>query len=134
LVLEITEGIALENTDQVIKKMLGLRRLGIQFSIDDFGTGYSSLSYLHALPLHEVKIDRAFVNDLTENAGSEAIVRAIIALGSSLQLQVVSEGVETQAQKDKLVAMGCTLLQGYWVARPMELAAFEHLLEERRSR
>ena len=133
LMLEITEGIALGNADQVIKKMLGLQRLGIQFSIDDFGTGYSSLSYLHALPLHEVKIDRAFVNDLTENAGSEAIVRAIIALGGSLQLQVVSEGVETEAQRDKLVAMGCTLLQGYWVARPMELAAFERLIEARQS-
>jgi diguanylate cyclase (GGDEF)-like protein/PAS domain S-box-containing protein len=116
LILEITEGIALGNTDRVIKKMLGLRNLGIQFSIDDFGTGYSSLSYLHALPLHEVKIDRAFVSDLTENSGSKAVVRAIIALGSSLQLQVVSEGVETQAQQDQLVAMGCTLLQGYWVA------------------
>ena len=111
--------------------MLRLRRLGIQFSIDDFGTGYSSLSYLHALPLSEVKIDRAFVSDLTQNTGSEAIVRAIIALGESLHLQLVSEGVETQAQRDKLVAMGSTLLQGYWLARPMDIAAFEQLLAQR---
>ena len=131
LVLEITEGIVLKNTEQVIEKMQQLRRLGIQFSIDDFGTGYSSLSYLHALPLSEVKIDRAFVSDLTENTGSEAIVRAIIALGDSLGLQLVSEGVETQAQRDKLVAMGCTLLQGYWIARPMDIGAFEKLLEQR---
>ena len=131
LVLEITEGIVLKNTAQVIEKMQLLRGLGLQFSIDDFGTGYSSLSYLHALPLSEIKIDRAFVNDLLENTGSEAIVRAIIAMGDSLQLQVVSEGVETQAQMDKLVAMGCKLLQGYWIARPMELVNFEQLLAQR---
>ena len=131
LVLEITEGIVLKNTAQVIEKMQQLRGLGLQFSIDDFGTGYSSLSYLHALPLSEIKIDRAFVNDLLENTGSEAIVRAIIAMGNSLQLQVVSEGVETQAQMNKLIAMGCKLLQGYWIARPMELAQFEQLLAQR---
>jgi EAL domain-containing protein (putative c-di-GMP-specific phosphodiesterase class I) len=121
----------LKNTAQVIEKMQLLCGLGLQFSIDDFGTGYSSLSYLHALPLSEIKIDRAFVNDLLENTGSEAIVRAIIAMGDSLQLQVVSEGVETQAQMDKLVAMGCKLLQGYWIARPMELVNFEQLLAQR---
>jgi diguanylate cyclase (GGDEF)-like protein/PAS domain S-box-containing protein len=131
LVLEITEGIVLKNTAQVIEKMQLLRGLGLQFSIDDFGTGYSSLSYLHALPLSEIKIDRAFVNDLLENTGSEAIVRAIIAMGDSLQLQVVSEGVETQAQMNKLVTMGCKLLQGYWVVRPMELVNFEQLLAQR---
>jgi EAL domain-containing protein (putative c-di-GMP-specific phosphodiesterase class I) len=128
LVIEITESIALTNTAQVIEKMLLLRGMGLQFSIDDFGTGYSSLSYLHALPLSEIKIDRAFINDLLENTGSEAIVRAIIAMGDSLHLQVVSEGVETQAQMDKLITMGCKLLQGYWIARPMALADFERLL------
>jgi EAL domain-containing protein (putative c-di-GMP-specific phosphodiesterase class I) len=131
LVLEITEGIVLKNTEQVVEKMHQLKRLGLQFSIDDFGTGYSSLSYLHALPLSEIKIDRAFVNDLLENTGSEAIVRAIIAMGDSLNLQVVSEGVETQAQMNKLIAMGCKVLQGYWIARPMELATLERLLEQR---
>jgi EAL domain-containing protein (putative c-di-GMP-specific phosphodiesterase class I) len=81
--------------------------------------------------LSEIKIDRAFVNDLLENTGSEAIVRAIIAMGDSLNLQVVSEGVETQAQMNKLIAMGCKVLQGYWIARPMELATLERLLEQR---
>ena len=128
LVLEITEGIVLTNTAQVIEKMQQLRGLGLQFSIDDFGTGYSSLSYLHALPLSEIKIDRAFINDLLENTGSEAIVRAIIAMGDSLHLQVVSEGVETQAQMDKLITMGSKLLQGYWIGRPTDLANFERLL------
>jgi EAL domain-containing protein (putative c-di-GMP-specific phosphodiesterase class I) len=131
LVLEITEGIVLKNTSQVIEKMQALRNLGIQFSIDDFGTGYSSLSYLHGLPLSEIKIDRAFVSDLLENTGSEAIVRAIIAMGGSLRLQVVSEGVETQAQMNKLVSMGCELLQGYWIAKPLELGAFENLMAQR---
>jgi diguanylate cyclase (GGDEF)-like protein/PAS domain S-box-containing protein len=128
LVLEITEGIMLTNTAQVIEKMHQLRSLGLQFSIDDFGTGYSSLSYLHALPLREIKIDRAFVNDLLENTGSEAIVRAIIAMGDSLHLQVVSEGVETPSQMDKLITMGCKLLQGYWIGHPTDLANFERLL------
>ncbi len=128
LVIEITESIVLTNTAQVVEKMQLLRGMGLQFSIDDFGTGYSSLSYLHALPLSEIKIDRAFINDLLENTGSEAIVRAVIAMGDSLHLQVVSEGVETQAQMDKLITMGCKLLQGYWIARPMALADFERLL------
>jgi EAL domain-containing protein (putative c-di-GMP-specific phosphodiesterase class I) len=128
LVLEITEGIVLTNTAQVIEKMQQLQGLGLQFSIDDFGTGYSSLSYLHALPLSEIKIDRAFVNDLLENTGSEAIVRAIIAMGDSLHLQVVSEGVETQAQMDKLITMGSKLLQGYCIGHPTDLANFERLL------
>jgi diguanylate cyclase (GGDEF)-like protein/PAS domain S-box-containing protein len=128
LTLEITEGIVLQNADQVIDKMHQLRALGVGFSIDDFGTGYSSLSYLQRLPLREVKIDKAFVNDLTHNAGSEAIVRAIIALSASMTLTVVSEGVETEAQKDQLLAMGCHLLQGYLIARPMTLDAMEALL------
>jgi EAL domain-containing protein (putative c-di-GMP-specific phosphodiesterase class I) len=128
LTLEITEGIVLQNADQVIDKMHQLRALGVGFSIDDFGTGYSSLSYLQRLPLREVKIDKAFVNDLTHNAGSEAIVRAIIALSASMTLTVVSEGVETEAQKEQLLAMGCHLLQGYLIARPMALDAMEALL------
>ncbi len=128
LTLEITEGIVLQNADQVIAKMHQLRALGVGFSIDDFGTGYSSLSYLQRLPLREVKIDKAFVNDLTHNLGSQAIVRAIIALSASMALTVVSEGVETEAQKDQLLAMGCHLLQGFLIARPMPLQALEALL------
>lgn len=130
LVLEITEGIILQNTAQVIEKMHLLCGMGLTFSIDDFGTGYSSLSYLQKLPLHEVKIDKAFVRDLTYNKNSEAIVRAIIALGTSMNITVVSEGVETEAQNDQLIAMGCTLLQGYLIARPMTLAALEEVLQD----
>ncbi len=127
--LEITEGIVLHNTEQVIEKMHQLCALGLSFSIDDFGTGYSSLSYLQRLPLSEVKIDKAFVGDLTHNKSSEAIVRAIIALGDSMNIAVVSEGVETEVQRAQLIAMGCDLLQGYLIARPMQRDALEPLLE-----
>jgi diguanylate cyclase len=102
--------------------------LGLSFSIDDFGTGYSSLSYMQMLPLAELKIDKAFVNDLTTSERSEAIVKAIIALGHSMNIVIVSEGVETQAQKDRLLALGCTLLQGFLIARPMECGDLEKLV------
>jgi EAL domain-containing protein (putative c-di-GMP-specific phosphodiesterase class I) len=126
--LEITEGIVLRNTDQVIEKMHQLCAMGLSFSIDDFGTGYSSLSYLQRLPLREVKIDKAFVFNLMHDTSSEAIVRAIIALSASLNISVVSEGVETPEQRDQLIAMGCDLLQGFFISRPMELDALERLL------
>ena len=125
LVLEITEGIVFGQADAVIDKMDQLCALGLGFSIDDFGTGYSSLSYLQRLPLREVKIDKAFVRDVTDNPNSAAIVRTIIALGDSLGLKVVSEGVETQAQQTLLAELGCDVIQGYWLGRPMELQAFE---------
>jgi EAL domain-containing protein (putative c-di-GMP-specific phosphodiesterase class I) len=125
LVLEITEGIVLGHAEDTIQKMHQLRAMGIAFSIDDFGTGYSSLSYLQRLPLREVKIDKAFVRDVTHDPNSAAIVRAIIALGESLQLEVVSEGVETAAQKAMLEALGCDVLQGYLLGRPVARSVFE---------
>jgi EAL domain-containing protein (putative c-di-GMP-specific phosphodiesterase class I) len=128
LCLEITEGLMLKDAEQVIEKMRSLCALGLSFSIDDFGTGYSSLSYLQRLPLRELKIDKAFVNELASDAGSEAIVRAIIALGLSLQIDVLAEGVETEAQKGRLSALGCQYMQGYLFARPMELEALERRL------
>jgi diguanylate cyclase (GGDEF)-like protein/PAS domain S-box-containing protein len=129
LVLEVTEGIVLSHRESVIEKMHHLRDLGVNFSIDDFGTGYSSLSYLQRLPLSEVKIDKTFVNDMTHNPNSVAIVRAIIALGASLKLTVVSEGVEVAAQKDLLQVLGCDVLQGYLMGRPVALDAFEAQLK-----
>lgn len=129
--LEVTEGIVMQDTQEVIAKMRELCALGLSFSIDDFGTGYSSLSYMQMLPLAELKIDRAFVNDLTTSHRSEAIVKAIIALGHSMDIIVVSEGVETQAQKDRLLALGCTLLQGYLITRPIECAELEALVASR---
>ena len=128
LCLEITEGIVLQDADQVIEKMRRLCSLGLCFSIDDFGTGYSSLSYLQRLPLRELKIDKTFVNDLASNSTSEAIVRAIVALGLGMQIDVLAEGVETEAQKDRLKALGCERMQGYLFARPTELEAMERKL------
>ena len=128
LCLEITEGIVLHEADQVIEKMHRLCAIGLSFSVDDFGTGYSSLSYLQRLPLRELKIDKAFVHDLASNRASKAIVRAIVALGASMQIDVLAEGVETEAQKSLLTALGCERMQGYLFAPPMALDAMEHKL------
>jgi diguanylate cyclase (GGDEF)-like protein/PAS domain S-box-containing protein len=126
--LEVTEGIVMQDTRLVIDRMQQLCTMGLSFSIDDFGTGYSSLSYMQMLPLAEIKIDKTFVNDLTTNERSAAIVKAVIALGTSMNITIVSEGVETHAQKDQLLALGCPLLQGYLISRPIERAALEHLV------
>ena len=125
LMLEVTEGIVMQNTDQVIQAMHELCDLGISFSVDDFGTGYSSLSYLQRLPLRQVKIDKAFVHDVTYNDSSASIVRAILALAHSLKLTVVSEGVETPEQRQLLADMGCDEFQGYLLGRPAMLSTFE---------
>jgi diguanylate cyclase (GGDEF)-like protein len=127
--LEVTEGIVMQDTQEVIEKMRELCALGLSFSIDDFGTGYSSLSYMQMLPLAELKIDKSFVNDLTTNPRAQAIVKVIIALGHSMALTIVSEGVETQAQKEQLLALGCTLLQGYLISRPIACTDFEKLVQ-----
>ena len=125
LMLEVTEGIVMQNTDQVIHKMQELCDLGVSFSVDDFGTGYSSLSYLQRLPLRQVKIDKAFVHDVTYNDSSASIVRAILALAHSMNLTVVSEGVETPEQRQLLADMGWDEFQGYLLGRPAMLATFE---------
>lgn len=128
LCLEITEGIVLQEADQVIEKMHRLCAIGLSFSIDDFGTGYSSLSYLQRLPLRELKIDKTFVNNLPTNQASEAIVRAIVALGISMQIEVLAEGVETVAQKNRLTELGCERMQGYLFAKPMPLQSLQERL------
>jgi diguanylate cyclase (GGDEF)-like protein/PAS domain S-box-containing protein len=130
LMLEITEGIVLDHADDVAGRMHQLCSMGISLSIDDFGTGYSSLSYLQRLPLRQLKIDRSFIRDLNVNRNSEAIVRTIIALGASMGLTVVAEGVETQQQCDLLVTMGSGMLQGYHLGEPVSLADFERVLEQ----
>ena len=118
LKLELTESLMLEDVENSISKMKTLRDWGIHFSLDDFGTGYSSLGYLKRLPLSQLKIDQSFVRDVLQNANDAAIVRTVIALGQSLGLEVVAEGVETQEQLQFLITNGCKRFQGYWFARP----------------
>lgn len=118
LKLELTESLMLEDVENSIAKMKALRDWGICFSLDDFGTGYSSLGYLKRLPLSQLKIDQSFVRDVLQNTNDAAIVRTVIALGESLGLEVVAEGVETAGQLAFLVANGCKRFQGYWFARP----------------
>ncbi|WP_208630502.1 EAL domain-containing protein [Ectopseudomonas oleovorans] len=118
LELELTESQLVQDIEALINKMGQLRARGVRFSLDDFGTGYSSLSYLKRLPLDQLKIDRSFVRDLLDNASDTAIVRTILALGQALELRVIAEGVESQAQRDALLRLGCRHFQGYLYGVP----------------
>lgn len=119
LVLEITESTAMRDPDASMLILQKLHDMGVRISIDDFGTGYSSLLYLKRLPAGELKIDRGFVRDLSPETEDAAIISAIIALGRSLNLEIVAEGVETVAQQEFLTSLGCTSLQGFLLGRPM---------------
>ncbi|MET0328629.1 MAG: EAL domain-containing protein, partial [Luteimonas sp.] len=123
LVLEITESTAMHDPEASLAILQRLSALGVQISIDDFGTGYSSLLYLKRLPASELKIDRAFVKDLVAGSEDAAIVSAIIALGRTLNLSVIAEGVETEAQQRLLTELGCTSLQGFHFGMPGDAAA-----------
>lgn len=118
LVLEITEGLVIDNVADVVSKMTTLSALGLHFSMDDFGTGYSSLSYLKRLPIHELKIDKSFIDDVPYNPNDVALVETILAVAQHMSLQVVAEGVENEAQADFLRARGTTIYQGYLFGRP----------------
>ena len=131
LKLEITESLLLDNMDDIISKMSALRQHGISFSLDDFGTGYSSLSYLKLLPLDQLKIDRSFVRDILTDPNDAAIARTILALGQTLGLAVIAEGVETQEQQNALAENGCDAYQGYLFSRPVAVSDFEKLLQQR---
>ncbi|WP_319424416.1 bifunctional diguanylate cyclase/phosphodiesterase [Pulveribacter suum] len=129
--LELTEGMLLQDVEGTIAKMVQLRGYGVGFSLDDFGTGYSSLAYLKRLPLHELKIDQSFVRDVLTDPNDAAIARTIIALGSSMGLQVVAEGVETEAQRAFLERHGCRVWQGYLLAPALPREQFEALVARR---
>lgn len=124
LKLELTEGLLIDNLEDVITKMNALKKQGISFSLDDFGTGYSSLSYLKRLPLDQLKIDQSFVRDLLTDPSDAVIARAIVVLGHSLGLQVIAEGVETAAQFDALARMGCDAYQGYYFGHPVAASGY----------
>jgi diguanylate cyclase (GGDEF)-like protein/PAS domain S-box-containing protein len=121
LVFEVTESLFIQDWDNSLRRIIELVKMGIRFSIDDFGTGYSSLSYLQRLPLFELKIDRGFVQDTPQNINNKAIVQSILSMAQHLGLEVVAEGVETQAQADFLRASHCHRLQGYLYSQPQPL-------------
>ncbi len=125
LKLELTESLLLRDVDEIIKKMMTLKSIGVCFALDDFGTGYSSLLYLKRLPLDQLKIDQSFVRDVLVDPNGAAIARTVAALGQTLGLKVIAEGVETQAQRDFLARVGCHAYQGYLISRPLPVAGFE---------
>ena len=119
LELELTESIAMDAPEKVIAIVQQLFDLGVQLSIDDFGTGYSSFSYIQRLRVHKLKIDQSFVRHLGQDASAQHIVRAIIGLAQSLELEAIAEGVETAVQCETLRALGCQTGQGYYFSRPV---------------
>lgn len=130
LKLELTESMVQENIDDTIAKMRELRLLGLRFSMDDFGTGYSSLQYLKRLPLDQIKIDQSFVREISNDPNDAVIVQTIIAMGDSLGLDVIAEGVETEAQRQFLDEHGCHAFQGYLFGKPVPIERFEAALPE----
>lgn len=125
LKLELTESTLINDLADVDRKMASLKSHGVRLALDDFGTGYSSLSYLKRLSLDQLKIDQSFVRDLLTNAHDATIARTIVALGQSLGLEVIAEGVETVEQRDCLAAMGCSVFQGYLYSRPLPADEFD---------
>jgi diguanylate cyclase (GGDEF)-like protein len=130
LMLEITEGVLIDNPDEMVKRIEDLHALGVRIALDDFGSGYSNLGYLQRFPLDKLKIDRSFVNALGSSANGGVIIQAIVALGRALGLTVVVEGVETEQQRVLLRLAGCDEMQGYLFARPAPAKAIDRLLAQ----
>lgn len=130
LKLELTESMLVANVEDIIDKMAALKQTGVCFSLDDFGTGYSSLSYLKRLPFDQLKIDQSFIRDMLQSADHESIVKAIVSLGQSLRLEVLAEGVETEAQLHRLKWLGCHTFQGYYFTTPLPIEQFEHFIAQ----
>lgn len=130
LELEITESIMMQHIQGTLDTLAQLTEVGVRFSVDDFGTGYSSLSYLKKLPIHALKIDKSFVDEVVNDPNDAAIVAAIIAMARGLKLDVVAEGVETKAQLECLLKLGCVAMQGYYFSKPLEPEAATLLLRD----
>jgi EAL domain-containing protein (putative c-di-GMP-specific phosphodiesterase class I) len=129
LELELTESVIMEDVEESTKALHSLRHLGVKLAVDDFGTGYSSMAYLKRFPLSSLKIDRSFIIDIADDSDDAAIVAATIALGHSLNLQVVAEGVESQQQLQMLKALGCDTIQGYYLHKPMPIDAIADFIK-----
>jgi EAL domain-containing protein (putative c-di-GMP-specific phosphodiesterase class I) len=119
LVIEITESTIMADPTHALEVLGRLNEMGVQVAIDDFGTGYSSMAYLKSLPVHELKVDRSFVSQMTSNTSDAVIVRSTVDLGRNLGLRVVAEGVEDPGTLQELDALGCDAVQGYYVSRPV---------------
>jgi EAL domain-containing protein (putative c-di-GMP-specific phosphodiesterase class I) len=130
LVLEITESMLVDNIDEIIGVLSGLRQRGIAISIDDFGTGYSSLSYLYRFPISHLKIDRSFVSQMEGSPSHEKIVHTIINLGHQLGFKAIAEGIETPQQVSTLKSLGCEYGQGYWFGKPQTVVEIEAWLAQ----
>ncbi|CAG7855773.1 putative signaling protein [biofilm metagenome] len=129
ITFELTESMLMSDTENMLKKLKELKRLGIKLSVDDFGTGYSSLRYLNRFPLDALKIDRSFVKDLPESTDASAIVNAVLALAKALKLKTIAEGVETEQQLAFLRKTSCNAVQGYFFAKPLPVAEFQDYWE-----
>jgi EAL domain-containing protein (putative c-di-GMP-specific phosphodiesterase class I) len=133
LELEITETVLLQDSEATLATLYKLRELGVRIAIDDFGTGYSSLSYLQSFPFDKIKIDRSFVEDINESAGSLNIVRAVAALAKGLGMVATAEGVETKEQRQTIALEGCTEMQGFLFSKPLPHREIDRLfLSQRR--
>ena len=130
LEFEVTEAVIMQNPDFVVSVLIQVRDMGIHISIDDFGTGYSSLAHLKRFSVNTLKIDRTFVQDIEKNSTDAAITSAIISMGSSLNLKVVAEGVETEGQFDMLKEKQCDEMQGYLFSKPVPVEAVAELLRD----
>ena len=119
LMLELTESVLLRRDERVVSDLIELKAIGVKLAIDDFGTGYSSLSYLRELPIDVLKMDKSFVDGIAVSGQRRALAEGIVQIARTLQLEVVAEGIESEVQRDLLIAMGCQFGQGYLLARPM---------------
>ncbi|MBT8329407.1 MAG: EAL domain-containing protein, partial [Desulfofustis sp.] len=126
--IELTEGSLVSTGSDIVGKMKRLRELGVRFSVDDFGTGYSSLNYLKSLPLHTLKIDRSFVNDINSTENNVVLVDTIIMMARNLGIEVIAEGVETEQELHYLYRQGCFIYQGFYFSKPLEEEPFVEVL------
>jgi diguanylate cyclase (GGDEF)-like protein len=134
VMLEVTEGVLIDNPDEAQKRLDALRSLGVRIALDDFGVGYSSLSYLQRFPFDKLKIDKGFVNPLGQTANGAAIIQSIVALGRALGLSVLAEGVETEEQRVLLRLAGCHEMQGYLFAKPAPRETIDRLVARAEAR